>query len=363
MKKIAIILLSIAVSSFAFSQNSSNETLENLGNKASSLLDSAKKFGKDVSQKYEENGYDEKVEQFTDDASSKFNEIKEDVSDKIDDGSYEKSLKDTFKKVGDFTKDVADTISDGWNDTFPPKSVKLEDILSSEEVEELSRNGSIKRFIYGEKGATLELYPDTPLGNESANYWQRDKEPVFLVESLYLIDKNTKLEWNTVQKISDVITNLSEMEGIQYYSSSQKKMDTLYTDVYTVNNPIDKVEISDPKVEDVDGLINYVYQKDRSLSGTVYKFEYFRNNYEVGFRGINTEDIHYKIMNLKVVNPENLVLTLNATDVGDKVLFYLLVQADVPKIPFVSKKLATSFSNRAEAIFQWCVDMYRKEEE
>ncbi len=309
MKKIAIILVGVVLTSFAFAQDTSNKSLESIGQEFGKVLDSA------------------------------VNEVK------------------------DFSKDVFAEVEEGFEKLLAPKSVKIDQILPVEVVRELRSTGSIKRFLYGEKDSRLKLYPDTPLGNQTANYWQRENEPVFLVESLYLLDKNNSLEWDTVGKIATILTNLSEMEGMQYYSNSQEKWDTLYTDVYTVNNPEERKEIPDPGPKNINGLKSYVYQKDRSLSGTVYQFDYFKNNYEVGFRGINTEKMHYKVMNITVVHPENLVITLNATDVGEQVLFYLVVQADVPKIPFVSKKLATSFSSRADAIYQWCVDMYRKQDD
>lgn len=335
MKKIAIILLSVVFITFAFSKDFSN-TLE---------------FG----------SLEKKFDDFVETVETVAKDKKEEVSTKIEDGTYSQIVNNAVENVKEFTKNLPSNLENVLNTIEPKKAHDINEILSVETVSELKRNGSIKRFVYGEDDVGLKLFPDTKSGNEIANYWQRENEPVFLVESLYLIDKNSADKNDSINKIAKVLTNLSEMEGIQYYSSSQEKMDTLYTDVYTVNNPIDKVEIDDPIESDIDGLVSYVYQKDRSLSGTVYKFDYFKNDCEVGFRGINTEKIRYKIMNITVVHPENLVLTLNATDVGDQILFYLLVQADVPKIPFVSKKLATSFSNRAEAIFEWCVDMYREE--
>ena len=330
MKKVAIIFLSISFTIFAFSIDfSKNLDLDSLGKRIEDVVDSGVTAVK---------------------------EIKVDVSTKIEDGTYKKNFDNAVENVKEFSTNLGNDIKN----ILPQKKADLNEILPTEMVRELHKTGNIKRFIYGEKDVELTLYPDTPNGIEIANYWQRENEPAFLVESLYLIDKNSENEWSTINKIAKVLTNLSEMEGMQYYSSSQEKMDTLYTDVYTVNNPTEKKEIEDPIAQDIDGLTSYIYQKDRSLSGTVYKFDYFKNDYEVGFRGINTEKIRYKVMNMTVVQPENLVLTLNTTDLGDEILFYLLVQADVPKIPFVSKKLATSFSNRAEAIFEWCVDMYRK---
>ncbi len=242
------------------------------------------------------------------------------------------------------------------------QSHNLEDLFSNDVVQALVTDGEIQRNFYGEKNISLELAPNTEMGLQAKNYWQREKEPVFVVESLYLLDKNDENEENTIEEISSILRNLSKMTGIEYFSTSRQIWEVLYTEVYTVNNPEEKLKIEDPINEDIENLVSYVYQKDRSLSGTVYEFSYFNNEQEVSFRGINTENIMYKGFPFPIVKPENLVLTLIATDVGDSVVFYVLVQADVPKIPFVSERLANSFSSRADAIFKWCVDMYKDAE-
>ncbi|MFI3256714.1 MAG: DUF6675 family protein [Spirochaetales bacterium] len=242
------------------------------------------------------------------------------------------------------------------------ESLRLDDLFSSDVVRQLQEEGFVQRNFYGEKNITLDLAPNTILGNQALNYWQRKDEPVFIVESLYFLEKNNANEENTVEKISVILRSLSQMTGIEYFSTSRQIYEVLYTDVYTVNNAKDKVKIADHTEGSAANLVSYVYQKDRSLSGTVYEFSYFQNDNEVSFRAINTEKILYKNF-LSIVSPENLVMTLIATDVGDSVVFYVLVQADVPKIPFVSERLANSFSSRADAIFNWCMEMYKKSEE
>ncbi len=238
---------------------------------------------------------------------------------------------------------------------------QLEDIFSNDIIQELNKSGEYQRTFYGEKNITLELAPNTDLGLQAKNYWQRKDEPVFIVESLYVLDKKAS-DANAIDEISVILRNLSKMTGVEYFSTSRQIWEVLYTDVYTVNNPEEKQKIEDPINEDLENLVSYVYQKDRSLSGTVYEFSYFNNEDEVSFRAINTENILYGSFPFPIVRPENLVLTLIATDVGDSVVFYVLVQADVPKIPFVSERLANSFSSRADAIFKWCLDMYNDSE-
>ncbi len=242
---------------------------------------------------------------------------------------------------------------------FAQDNFSLENLFAPSVVKELEQNGKIQRNFYGEQDIDLILAPKTTLGNQAKNYWQREKEPVFIVESLYLLEKNNINEKNTTEEIAKILQNLSEMTGIEYFSSSRQIWEVLYTDVYTVNNPNDKIKIQDSSKDNVQGLVNYVYQKDRSLSGTVYEFSYFQNQSEVSFRAINSEAIMYKGFPFPIVNSNNLVLTLLATDVGDSIVFYVLVQAEVPKIPFVSERLARSYSTRADAIYNWCVSMYK----
>ncbi len=243
---------------------------------------------------------------------------------------------------------------------FAQDSVNLDALFDPDIVRDLKANGKIQRNFYGEDDISLILAPKTELGAQAVDYWDRDKDPVFIVESLYLLEKNNSNETDSIEEIAKILQNLSKMTGIEYFSTSRQIWEVLYTDVYTVNNPKDKVKIADPIYENVQGLVNYVYQKDRSLSGTVYEFSYFQNKSEVSFRAINTENIMYKSFIFPIVNPENLVLTLIATDVGDSIVFYVLVQAEVPKIPFVSERLARSFTSRADAIYNWCVNMYEE---
>lgn len=252
-----------------------------------------------------------------------------------------------------FSQDLAELSAQKIDDVF------IEDFFSDEIIQELKTTGKIQRNFYGKKDIQLELWPNTELGRQAANYWQREDEPVFLVESLYLLKKSDiQSTENDIDRISVILRSLSQMTGMEYYSTSRKIYEVLYTDVYTVNNLKDQIQIDDRTMGTADGMVSYVYQKDRSLSGCVYEFSYFQNENEVSFRAFNAEKITYK--GFKIVNPENLVLTLVATDVGDSIAFYILVQADVPRIPFVSARLARSFSSRADAIYNWCVDMYKE---
>lgn len=238
---------------------------------------------------------------------------------------------------------------------------ELKELFPESVAEELLKTGRIQRSFYGESNVKLELCPATDLCRSAASAWNKQNEPVFIVESLYLLKKaqGTGQAAGEIGKISSVLRNLSTMQGIQYYSNSRKRWETLYTEVYTVNNPDERTRIPDPADKKADGLVSYVYQKDRSLSGCVYKFQYFENAAQTSFRAENTEKIVYKGFN--IVKPEAMLLCLNAVETEEHIVFYITVRADAAKIPLVSERLAKSYGSRADAIYNWCVSKYSEE--
>ena len=229
----------------------------------------------------------------------------------------------------------------------------LQSLLPAETAAELLQKGRIQHSFYGEKNVTLGLYPDTELCKKAAFSWDKENEPVFIVESLYLIPKTG----GGIDEVSAVLRNLSTMTGIQYYSTSRSRWETLYTDVHTVNNPEERKTIPDPVDQKGDGLVSFVYQKDRSLNGCVYRFSYAEDSGETAFRAVNTEKLVYKGFN--IVKPGNLVLSFNAVETEDSIVCYILIQADAAKIPFVSDRLAKSYGSRADAVYNWCLSEYK----
>ena len=238
---------------------------------------------------------------------------------------------------------------------------ELKELFPEAVADELLKTGRIQRSFYGESNVKLELCPSTDLCRSAASAWNKQNEPVFIVESLYLLKKTQVgvLAGGEIGKISSVLRNLSTMQGIQYYSNSRKRWETLYTEVYTVNNPDERTKIADPTDKKADGLVSYVYQKDRSLSGCVYKFSYFEQAAQTSFRAENTEKIIYKGFN--ILKPEAMLLCLNAVETEEHIVFYITVRADAAKIPLVSERLAKSYGSRADAIYNWCVSKYSEE--
>lgn len=238
-------------------------------------------------------------------------------------------------------------------------ALSIENLFSSDTVLQLVKTGRIQRSFYGKKNVKLELFPDTQAGRDTAANWDGKKEPVFIVESLYLIPVTDEKNTADINDVSLVLRSFSKMTGMRYYSNSRKRYETLYTDVHCVNNPEEKKNVPDPLDVSADALVSYVYQKDRSLSGCVYRFSFFQTQNEIGARAVNTDEVQYK--GFSILKPEHLVLNVHAVQTKEGIVFYILVRADAAKIPLVSEKLAKSYGSRADAIYEWCVSLLKKE--
>lgn len=238
-------------------------------------------------------------------------------------------------------------------------ALSIESLFSSDTVLQLVKTGRMQRSFYGKKNVKLELFPDTQAGRDTAANWDGKKEPVFIVESLYLIPVTDEKTTADINDISLVLRSFSKMTGMRYYSNSRKRYETLYTDVHCVNNPEEKKSVPDPLDVSADALVSYVYQKDRSLSGCVYRFSFFQTQNEIGVSAVNTEEVQYK--GFSILKPEHLVLNVHAVQTKEGIVFCILVRADAAKIPLVSEKLAKSYGSRADAIYEWCVSLLKKE--
>lgn len=238
-------------------------------------------------------------------------------------------------------------------------ALSIESLFSSDTVLQLVKTGRMQRSFYGKKNVKLELFPDTQAGRDTAANWDGKKEPVFIVESLYLIPVTDEKTTADINDISLVLRSFSKMTGMRYYSNSRKRYETLYTDVHCVNNPEEKKSVPDPLDVSADALVSYVYQKDRSLSGCVYRFSFFQTQNEIGVSAVNTDEVQYK--GFSILKPEHLVLNVHAVQTKEGIVFCILVRADAAKIPLVSEKLAKSYGSRADAIYEWCVSLLKKE--
>ncbi len=254
----------------------------------------------------------------------------------------------------------------------PKLQQELLNLLDKEIVDELIAKGKKTVYKYKLDNMQATMEPNLPL-IKKMNYSVRNKnlEPIFLLESIYLFEKNTgngnKNADNTDNansvNIDKILKSISKLEGLEYYSHSRGKMRTLYAQSFAVekiqNGKNEEVKkIADPIDMPTDGLKILACQEDLTFGKYIYSYEYFKEDGAVGTICTNTENLKYSIF--KVISKEDMQVRLVVKELEDFVLVYCSTAAKFARLPGLEKKLKNSFSSRADAMYNWFLSEYKK---
>ena len=234
------------------------------------------------------------------------------------------------------------------------------ELVSSDVYETLRKEGSVSSKKFKEGTTELTLLPDGEFSSFISSMWTSKKNPVLIKENLYLIAKSelnkTQPESVTISKASQIIRSISKMQGMKYYSHSEKKYETLYKDAYCVSGPKSKTKVIDKTSGSADGQVLYCLLNDNSLGKTIYELKYHQSENEVCVSFENTTDV--SIGPITAVDDGNLHIGLVIYDCGDDFLVYTVVEAKFPSMSFLENKMNESLSARMEAIYEWFIKQF-----
>lgn len=237
----------------------------------------------------------------------------------------------------------------------------VEEIVSPEVIEELKEQGVVQHQYYKRGDSTIKLAPKTPLAEQAAAFWPEDEErPVFIMENLYLLKKAELGDGNVskmdIDFVSKIIRSVSKMEGMEYYSYSDKKTKVLYKECYCIAGPNDRTRVPDDTEGSAEGKVMYCMQNDCSFGKTNYQLNYHQSSKETSAGFINVSPVYIGFV--KAVDTNNLRISLVITDCGDSFVVYMLVQAKFPALSIIENKMNDSFRGRLEAIYKWFVAQF-----
>jgi hypothetical protein len=237
----------------------------------------------------------------------------------------------------------------------------LEELYGSQTASELRKEGKIMYVPNLKKGEELKYYLRTPIVLEAVKRWYsfKQKEPVFEIEAVYLIDKpvNERNSINT-QKTARIMTSLSKMKGIMYYSNTWKKNKVLYEESHLIDSYELQNRIEDPVFSNVNGLNLFVKQKDNSYGEYVMEMNYSQSGNEISFYMINKDPL--KFLFFKALEKENMHVFLHTLDIESHIIAYLLIRADYFETALFNGVVEESLTARIDAICKWFIDLYNE---
>ena len=196
------------------------------------------------------------------------------------------------------------------------------------------------------------------LTNKAMQNWPTVKgSPIYIAEELYLLDKQSLGDGDTnkttIDFASKVIRSVSKMEGMKYYSHTDKKTEVLYKDCYCIKGPKDRTRIADDINGSAEGKVMYCLQNDNSFGKTNYRLEYHQTKDETSACFINTTPIYLGVV--KGIDTDDMRINVVIIDCGNNMLVYMLVQAKMPAISLFERTMNDSFGSRLDAIYKWFV--------
>lgn len=244
------------------------------------------------------------------------------------------------------------------------ETYSIEKILKKEIFEELLQKGELKHTL--EKDETeLILMPETDFMKEKIVFQggKDGEDPSYASEALYLIKKsnlaeknNVNLEDISIDKVSKILRSISKMKGMQYWSNSRQKWDTLYSESYMIAGPDSDEKIPDMTEGSADNLKLYCFQNEHAFGKSKYALTYKQAENEVFVRFQNIDSLKYKF--IRAVKKGNMNINLAVMDCGDYFIVYMAIQAKILRFSVLEQRMEKSLSSRLDAINKWFKEQF-----
>ncbi len=233
-------------------------------------------------------------------------------------------------------------------------------LLSPSLYEELKQKGALLKTYYKQPTVKPALVPNTAFAKKIAASWTGAEKPVFVAENLYLLPKSqlsSNPETVTIEKASKILRSIRTIQGIKYYSKSDKKWMTLYKEAYSIKGPNDRTQVADDTEGSADGKVRYCMLNDNSFGKTNYKLMYSQTAEEIAADFVSTSAMY--VGPVKAVDAGNLRISLCVIDCGDSLMVYMIVQAKFPALSLLEDTMTDSFTARLNAIYSWFTGSFK----
>ena len=209
-----------------------------------------------------------------------------------------------------------------------------------------------KVFRYGKERKGLYYTPDVPLADNIVEKFNA-LDPNVTVEALYKVpypsDMLTGYDRDLI--LYNIVREVSNITGVQYFSRTKNKLRVLFDDVYAVNEK--KKPIDDPVVFDIPEYDSFpMHMKEANLGRDYYLAEYLYDGQDMSFSLTNTSNMSFV---LRVVGKEDMQIDLLLMPLEDEILIYGYCGVKLANPGFVNKIMDpfSSFYRRLYAMEIW----------
>lgn len=216
--------------------------------------------------------------------------------------------------------------------------------LSSDVLDDLIENGEHTSFYSAQMPRPLVAHLP---GLSDMHDRLASVNPTIGVEALFIVENYNN---TSDDQLMQVLSQISSMKGIEYFSSSRGQMHVLFEESHVVPNVGNQAKKHDPSFRGAP-LSMTIYQQDASFGGNYYSLDYEKTatGYRMSMQNLN--QMYYAIV--PVVGEKSLVIELYIEKHDDYIILYgnSAVNAFTPF--GMEDAIQSSFYNRIKAIFSW----------
>jgi len=144
------------------------------------------------------------------------------------------------------------------------------------------------------------------------------------------------------------------MQGIEYYSVTYGRMRELFSESYVITDAKARTPMADPLLSAVplnDELL--IMQKDTTFGENLYRAKYMTSDSDeaILLNIVNETTLRFNF--LPIFEPSKLFTSMLIIPTSDSILFYGVITAKVPPIPFIKSRFQESLINRLMALRSW----------
>lgn len=156
-----------------------------------------------------------------------------------------------------------------------------------------------------------------------------------------------------ISDVSKVFSSISTLKGIQYYSNSRERWETLYKEAGFINNTKEKKFVADDKIIVKPATDYYCLLQDNSLGDCVFKINYSESGNTVTANFILVEPLTF--WGITGVQANDLRIQLKATKLQDTIQAVITIEARYREISFIEDLLPKSLDARLDALYRWII--------
>jgi len=208
-------------------------------------------------------------------------------------------------------------------------------------------------FKNHEKDTDFDLIPDCEYKEKILNDRVPKTNIPFVGEQLYKVEKLGDFD---IKEAAKYFTSVSEMKGMEYYSTTRRKYTELYKSAGFVKSPEEPEFVEDYRLSDSNGKTYYALLDDKSFGKNIYRLDYCQNENSLYVRLSNADALG--IGPVKAVQPYNMVMNILLVDEGDKLEIYLGTDVNMKKVPGMKKQISDSLVSRMDAIYKWLLEKF-----